>query len=398
VPEASSAAAVGRAHSRAKGDRGADDHPGEGRERRNADTLLGVIRARGRRRLPLETIERPLDNRHLSLQADGRLYRHEGARPPGATADTVDARALTKSEASIDALRHERDRWPPGRRVYIETPPSTKKRPLGLPTCSAKGRQAVIRRLVAADYDPQCRPHAHGFRPGRGGPTARGEITRGWKGGKWLIEGDLAPGFDSLDHAVLRTLLRERFADQRFVRPIATRLKAGYLAEGRHHTPLSGVPQGGGVRPILGHLDWDRLARFVATVLRPAYNAGPRRSPYPPSMALLNGARNYRLAGNPRAARAWRRQARRLPARHASDPHVRRRWSVRYADDGLLGFRGPREEADTIKGRLQEAWRETRHLPRAPAKTVGTHARTEAARVLGDELVTQHADDQQHRA
>jgi hypothetical protein len=46
---------------------------------RNADTILGVIRECGRRRLPLENIYRQLYNRNLSLQAYGRLYRNDGA-------------------------------------------------------------------------------------------------------------------------------------------------------------------------------------------------------------------------------------------------------------------------------------------------------------------------------
>jgi hypothetical protein len=40
---------------------------------RNADTMLGVIRERGRRRLPLENLDRQLYNRNLYLQAHGRL-------------------------------------------------------------------------------------------------------------------------------------------------------------------------------------------------------------------------------------------------------------------------------------------------------------------------------------
>jgi hypothetical protein len=58
---------------------------------RHADTILGVIRERGRHRLPLENIYRQLDNRNRYLQAYGRLYRNDGAMPPGATTETVDA-------------------------------------------------------------------------------------------------------------------------------------------------------------------------------------------------------------------------------------------------------------------------------------------------------------------
>jgi len=126
----------------------------------------------------LENIYRQLYNRNLYLQAYGRLYRNDGAMTPGATTETVDAMALTKIDAIIDALRHERYRWTPVRRVYIEKKHSTKKRPLGLPTWSDKVLQEVIRLLLEAYYEPQFSPHSHGFRPGRGCHTALGEITR----------------------------------------------------------------------------------------------------------------------------------------------------------------------------------------------------------------------------
>lgn len=365
---------------------------------RNADTIVGVIRERGRRRLPLENIYRHLYNQNLYLQAYGRLYRNDGAMTPGATTETVDAMALTKIDAIIDARRHERSRWTPVRRVYIEKKHSTKKRPLGLPTWSDKVLQEVIRLLLEAYYDPQFSPHSHGFRPGRGCHTALGEITRGWKGVKGLIEGDISQCFDSLDHSVLLSILGESFHDQRFLRLIANLLKAGSLEAWRYHTTLSGVPPGGVVSPILRNLSLDRLDRFVETVLLPASNDGQRRRPYPPYMALLNGARTPRLAGNPRVAKALRRPAQRLPSRAPSAPHFRRLWYVRYADDWLLGFSGPREEADTIKGQLGEYLRETLHLTLSPTKTLLTNARTEAARFLGDELVHQHADDTQYRA
>jgi retron-type reverse transcriptase len=86
---------------------------------RSAETVLGVRRDRGRRRLPLEDISRPLSNPALALHAYGRLYGHDGALTPGVTAATVDAMSLEKIERIIAALRHERYRWTPVRRLCI---------------------------------------------------------------------------------------------------------------------------------------------------------------------------------------------------------------------------------------------------------------------------------------
>lgn len=102
------------------GGQGTRQNPrGAARERRSAATVLGVLRERGRRRLPLEDMYRQLSTPALSRHASGRLYRHDGALPPGVTAATVEAMSLDKIDRIIAALRHERYRWTPARRIGI---------------------------------------------------------------------------------------------------------------------------------------------------------------------------------------------------------------------------------------------------------------------------------------
>ena len=66
---------------------------------------------------------------------------------------------------------------------------------------------------------------------------------------------------------------------------------------------------------------------------------------------------------------------------------------MRYADDWVLGFSGPKEEAEEIKRELREFLRETLKLELSEEKTLLTHARTGAAKFLGYQIVSQHADD-----
>jgi len=364
---------------------------------RNAEAILGVIRERGRRGLPLEDLYRQLYNRDLYLRAYGRIYRNDGAMTPGSTTETVDAMSLEKIDALIGLLRLERYRWTPARRTYIPKK-SGKLRPLGLPTWSDKLLQEVIRSLLEAYYEPQFSSHAHGFRPGRGCHTALTEITGHWRGVKWYIEGDLVQCFDRLDHSVLLSILSDKLHDQRFVRLLANLLRAGYLEDWKYHATLSGSPQGGVVSPILSNIYLDRLDQFVERVLLPAYNRGDRRKPYPPYVAFLNAARRKGDAGRWEEARRLRQQAQHLASRDPNDPDFRRLWYVRYADDFLLGFSGPREEAEEIKHQLQGFLGESLKLELSQQKTLITHARTEAARFLGYEVVTLDADSKQdHR-
>jgi hypothetical protein len=115
-------------------------------------------------------------------------------------------------------------------------------------------------------------------------------------------------------------------------------------------------------------------------------------------MALRNAARKQRLVGDRDAATRLRHQAQHLPARDPNDPHFRRLWYVRYADDWRLGFSGPHEEAEAIPGQLKAFLHETLKLTLSEEKTLLTHARTASARLLGYEVVTQPADDQHCRA
>ena len=151
----------------------------------DAETVLAVIRERGRRGLPLQRLYQQLFNRDLYLLAYGNLYANRGAMTRGATGETVDGMSLAKIDAIIEALRHERYRWAPARRVYIEKKGSTKKRPLGLPTWSDKLLQEVIRLLLEAYFERNSRTNRtasvlHGdATPPLGTSTARGREQLG---------------------------------------------------------------------------------------------------------------------------------------------------------------------------------------------------------------------------
>src|SRR5947209_6797599 len=121
-------------------------------EMQDADTILGILRERGQQGLPLERVYRQLFNRELYLKAYGRIYRNDGAMTRGTTDETADGMSLEKIDTIIDALRQERYRWKPARRVWIPKK-NGKQRPLGITTWSDKLVAEVVRMILDAYFD-----------------------------------------------------------------------------------------------------------------------------------------------------------------------------------------------------------------------------------------------------
>lgn len=357
----------------------------EVREMRTAETILGLIGERGKKGLPLERVYKLLFNKELYLKAYGKIYRNKGAMTHGVTGETPDGMSLAKIDAIIEALRYERYQWLPARRVSIPKK-NGKKRPLGMPVWSDKLVQEVIRQILEAYFEPQFSDHSHGFRPERGCHSALREIYHTWTGTTWFIEGDISQCFDKLDHEMLLELLKEHIHDERFIRLMRELLQAGYMEDWTFNQTLSGVPQGGIVSPILSNLLLDKLDKFVETTLIPHYSKGNRRKMNNEYHKLITTSWRQRKKGNVEQAEELRKKAQALPSKMTNDPNYRRLNYVRYADDFLLGFTGSKAEAEEIKRQLKKFLQEELKLELSEAKTLITHAKSEAAKFLGYEV------------
>jgi group II intron reverse transcriptase/maturase len=262
---------------------------------------------------------------------------------------------------------------------------------LGIPDWSDKVVQEVIRMLLNAYYEPQFSDHSHGFRPERGCHTALREIKK-WAGTAWFIEGDISQCFDRLDHKLLVSILKEHIHDELFINLLSELLEAGYLEEWKYYATLSGTPQGGIVSPLLANIYLDKLDTFVEKELIPEYTKGVKRKRNPEYDKLSWVAYHAGKEGRTEEAKLLRQQMQELPSLDSNDPDFRRLRYVRYADDFLLGFNGPKEEAEEIKRKLEKFLRDNLKLELSQAKTLITHARTGKARFLGYEIHTLHND------
>ncbi len=102
----------------------------------------------------------------------------------GVTAETVDGMSLAKIGRIIAAVRAERWRWRPVKRVHIPKR-NGKRRALGLPTWSDKLLAEVVRMLLDAYYDPTTTPSSPTTPTGSdpaGAATPRS--ARSWRSGR----------------------------------------------------------------------------------------------------------------------------------------------------------------------------------------------------------------------
>jgi hypothetical protein len=186
--------------------------------------------------------------------------------------------------------------------------------------------------------------------------------------------------------------LAEKINDNRFLRLIKQMLQAGYLEDWEWNATLSGVPQGSVVSPVLSNIYLDRMDKFAETVLMPEYTRGQVRAKNPGYRRAESALRRARRRGDRAAARELLRRQRSMPSMDPQDPGYRRLRYTRYADDALLGFTGPKAEAEEIRARLAAFLHDDLKLELSEEKTLITHARTQAAKFLGYEVTTAHDD------
>lgn len=351
------------------------------------DALLDIYQKRGSKGLPLGRVYRHLFDPELYLRAYGKIYRNLGATTQGATTETVDGMSLQKINTIIGLLRMERYKWTPVRRSYIEKRGgSGKRRPLGIPTWSDKLVQETVRTLLEPYYEQKFDSRSHGFRPNRSCHTALLEIRQRWKGTVWFIEGDIKGCFDNIDHEILLSILRRNIHDNRLIRLIDGLLRAGYMEAWRYYETLSGTPQGGIVSPLLANIYLNELDRFVVDTLIPAYTRGKRRKQNPEFTELLGLIRTASDRQDFLEVRRLKQQRRQIPSTAPTDPDYRRLRYLRYADDFLLGFVGPKKEADEIRQQIGEFLSQKLKLTLSVDKTLITHAVDERAKFLGHEI------------
>lgn len=190
-------------------------------------------------------------------QAWQRTRKNGAAGVDGQTAAEYERDLEGNLRSLLERAKSGTYRAPPVRRVHIPKGGSdTETRPIGIPTLEDKILQRGVAMLLEPIYEQDFHDGSYGFRPGR---SAHQALETLWKQamdmkGGWILEVDIRKFFDTLDHAHLRTLVRQRVRDGVVLRLIGKWLNAGVMENGSVSYPDAGSPQGGVISPLLANI------------------------------------------------------------------------------------------------------------------------------------------------
>ncbi len=284
------------------------------------------------------------------------IKSNHGSETHGVDSKTMRKDYLQRSHSWVikdiqSAFRH----FEPGkiRRVYIDKPGKSEKRPLGIPTIRDRIVQECMRIVLEPIFEAQFFKHSYGFRPMRDAAMAleRAKWLVHSTGYYWIVEGDISKCFDRIDHSVLlKRLYHMGVKDRRVLQIIKAMLKAGVMDECEVNE--EGTPQGGLISPLLANVYLDIMDEWVSR----QWEEKRTRHQY--------------------ASQTGRRDALRKGTTLAPS------YLVRYADDFVI-ITDTSAHAEEWKARLQKFLKEKMKLTLSQEKTLITDVRKKHIKFLG---------------
>lgn len=202
----------------------------------------------------------------VQLRKDGSLLRtmhnpdipieHKG-KAPGVDGKSVPEayREYKKSSETIKRMLLEGNYKPsPLRRVEIPKG-NGKTRKLGIPTARDRAVQQAVSMIMNPVTDRCFSKHSHGFRPNCSVYTAALQVMEFInRGAAYAVDVDIHGFFDSVEHDIIMSKLRQMTGNEKFLSLINKFLICGVRVHGKFQPTESGVPQGGVISPLLANI------------------------------------------------------------------------------------------------------------------------------------------------
>lgn len=189
------------------------------------------------------------------LEAFKRTNPKNSSGCDGKTWDSYAVDLVENLQDLHERMKTMRYRAQPVKRVWLDKE-GGKRRPIGKPVLEDKIVQRAVTMILEAIYEQEFYGFSYGFRPSRRPHDALRELREGCRDRNinWILDADVSGFFDSIDHILLREIIRKRVKDGSILRLIGKWLNAGVLEEGNLHYPETGTPQGGVISPMLANI------------------------------------------------------------------------------------------------------------------------------------------------
>lgn len=231
------------------------------------DRMLSTLlenRVRGGRWHALN--DKVYDDLNLFLAARKVTGKQGAAGADGQTTEEFEQYLIRETRLLGEQLRG--DTYRPGvvKRVHIPKPGRPNEtRPLGIPTVRDRVVQTAVVHVIEPILDHQFHDRSFGFRHGRGAHDALRVVEEKLQAGYvYVVDADLKGYFDTIPKDRLMKLLKEHISDSRVLGLIRRFLDQNILEELREWTPISGVPQGAVLSPVLSNLYLNPLDHEMA--------------------------------------------------------------------------------------------------------------------------------------
>jgi RNA-directed DNA polymerase len=207
-----------------------------------------------------------IDERNILL-AFRNIKRNKGSKTSGTDKRNIKDIEKMTPKALVSMVRKKLGDYNPApvRRVWIDKPGKSEKRPLGIPTISERLCQQCILQVLEPIAEAKFFKHSYGFRPNRGTHNAIRRFKHlVFSGGlHYVINIDIKGFFDNVNHnKLLKQLWNLGIQDKQLLSIIRKMLNAEIEGEG---IPSKGVPQGGIASPIFSNIVLNELDHWISS-------------------------------------------------------------------------------------------------------------------------------------
>ena len=336
---------------------------------------------------------RLLRKEDIWIAAYENIKANQGALTPGVTKETLDGIDLTRLRKLQMKVLDESYQFSPVRQTWIPKA-NGEKHPLGIPTFNDRIVQEVIRMVLEAIYEPIFDNRSFGFRKGLGVHDALQYVETRFRWIDWVIENDIQSAYPTIDHKRLSDILGQRIEDGRFMNLIRKSLKGGIFVNPNTLYSTLGVPQGSIVSPILANIYFNELDKWVTQKAAQVY-AEKLTTRHPQYRKL-----EYRIQKLSKQLKSVSRndQERKELVREIKgliqlrnqtpsllDQGIKLRYT-RYAEDWIIGIKGPRQLAEQIQNELKSFLQFHLKQELHPKKTKITNLRAGKVFFLGYDI------------